>query len=138
MTLKQPSQSSFPSGQANCQSCSTAGSLQSCGWLHHTLQHMNPSSSLKYLGSQFNLKGWLRLAPFTHSVQMFHAEIAGSASFLPHFGQVCHHIHATLLLTVGSALVLCVSNFPHSICLSCLFKDDTRHAGVAVSSEQLV
>lgn len=57
MTLKQPSQSFFPSGQPTCQSCSVAGPLQRKGWLDCRLQHKEESSSLKYLGSEFNLKG---------------------------------------------------------------------------------
>lgn len=57
MTLKQPSQSFLPSGHPTCQSCSVAGPLQRKGWLHCRLQHKEESSSLKYLGSEFNLKG---------------------------------------------------------------------------------
>lgn len=57
MTLKQPSQSFFPSGQPTCQSCSVAGPLQRKRWLDCRLQHKEESSSLKYLGSEFNLKG---------------------------------------------------------------------------------
>lgn len=57
VTLKQPSQSFLPSGHPTCQSCSVARPLQRKGWLHCRLQHKEESSSLKYLGSEFNLKG---------------------------------------------------------------------------------
>ncbi len=57
MTLKQPSQSFLPSGHPTCQSCSVARPLQRKGWLDCRLQHKGESSSLKYLGSEFNLKG---------------------------------------------------------------------------------
>lgn len=128
MSIKQLSQSFLSSGHPTCQSCSVARPLQRKGWLDCRLQHTEESSSLKYLGSEFNLKGAEALS--SHSRCTAVSRMARRQCDV-HFS-ICFNFAVFFFLSPPYIILPCCFSLIHYIChhppsvylLLCLLKDD--------------
>lgn len=137
VTLKQPSHSFLPSGHPTCQGCSVARPLQRKGWLNCRLQHKEESSSLKYLESEFNLKGVEAWSSHSRCVAVWGIALTQCD---------VHFCFAFAVLLPPSPFLSSFWFFSFSIFLSppsiivsfVMSSQEWCRAGLAVSGEQLV